>query len=492
MNPEAKEYIQKLLSFGVELKDSWIDLVDFENFRSFEDFFHQFLFTDIEQTTEPDSFLLENLEKPQCSITKPITVQIDEIIDVSISDKYHLQNIKSKFPTLKVLINCGGFKIAGVIHDQIQNLDLDADPGVKILIKPGSSLLCGVLMIYNDNSVILGGNSPQLIEQRDQAIQSDSKISGFQNIEELFSVIPEINFGIHPNYEFQDFTAKKNSRNSKIILHAPFQTIEHQESKEEKEEILQPIPKSKEEILRSIQKLKIEKEEIFQPIPKPKTESSSRPTIISESTSNMPSFKPIKQSKNSKANTKEMLNTQNQFSTKLSNLYPLDQTSKRDQSFEQNSSSRYTSKRDQTPKINQDFEQKSSSNANSTNHHEVLDLIQLFNLPVSERETSYSVNAHVKSLSVNKDNSISKEKKKQYPFIVTLENNFNRQKIDISIDPLFLQLLFNLDYIENLPPDDLFGTVRICEKKIKEMLIPPLTIIDKGKGRFTDRFLLTK
>ena len=78
------------------------------------------------------------------------------------------------------------------------------------------------------------------------------------------------------------------------------------------------------------------------------------------------------------------------------------------------------------------------------------------------------------------------------PFIVTLESNINRQKIDISIDPHFLQQLFDLDYIDKLSPEDLAGTARLCEQKIKEIINSPLYVIDKGRGKPSDRFLLAK
>ena len=134
-----------------------------------------------------------------------------------------------------------------------------------------------------------------------------------------------------------------------------------------------------------------------------------------------------------------------------------------------------------------------TSNSTSTpNQPSNLELWQLYNFPRQKNESLISVKAHVKRLHVNNDPLLTDEKKKLRPFIVTLESDHSHQKLDISIDPLFLELLFNLDYIFNLPPEDLIGTAHVCEKKIKEILKSPLSIIDKGSGKPHDRYLLTK
>lgn len=453
MNSKTNEYIQKLLSFGVILKDSWIDQIKFGKFQSFEEFFKEFLFTDIEQTTEPDSFLIENFQKPHYCITKPITVQIDEIVDVSISDKERLHINKSQNPTLKALINSGGFRIAGVLHDQVQNLDLDIEPGIKILIKSGAYLNYGVLLIYEDNVVVLGGNSPQLIEKRDQMIKSQFKTSAFQNIEELYDVIPETDFGFNPSYIFHDLISKRNSKTTKTVLQAPLQNIEQPEPK--KEEISETVPKPKIEL-----------------ISKPKIESIIKHSTLSEANSNMPAFKPTKQLKNS--NTKHNILPQSNHQLKQNQIQNPNQLQKSNQTPESSISS---------------LDQTTDS---STDKSKIYELGQLLYLPRSQSESLRFVNAHIDCLSINNFGTFGREKKKISPFICTLESNTSRQKIKISIDPLFLQLLFNLDYIDNLSQEDLIGTMRICEKKIKDMLSPPLSVIDLGKGRPYDRFLLTK
>lgn len=488
MNSQTHEHIQKLSSLGVYLNKSWIDFVKSKDFRSFDDLLNEFLFTDIEQTTEPNYFLIENIQKPQCFITTPMIIQIDEIIDVSLSDKDRLYNNKSQNPTLKMLVNSGGFKTSGIIQDQIQNLDLDIEPGLKILVKSGAYLIYGVLMICEDNTIVLGGSSPKLIEKRDKMAKLQPRNAAFQNIEEVFDVIPDINFGINPSFIFQDFVTKRNAKNSKTILQTPLQ-MAHQEQ--------------------------VKTEETIQSTQKSKVENPIKHSIILEQNANMPTFRPTKQMKPSNTNQEQPKKTP------PTQLHSPNLTTKMDQSVKSNqisitksdlpvtsnqvSKTKVPPKQTQTSKLQLNLPaapiQTSISPSIPNTKPEVpepvhqptiIELIRLYDMPRSKTESTYLVNAHFKHLSVNNDNSIPKEKKKMCPFIVTLESNINRQKIDISIDPHFLQQLFDLDYIDKLSPEDLAGTARLCEQKIKEIINSPLYVIDKGRGKPSDRFLLAK
>jgi hypothetical protein len=125
----------------------------------------EFLTLDLQQTSEP-SLPPTILTAPVHRLTDPILLQIAEIVDITLPLTQRANFEISKTPTFKLLLSDGFTHYIGLTCGMFPQLSPLLMPGVKILVRSGTTIRFGVFLFNSSqNAELIGGHSDILFDK---------------------------------------------------------------------------------------------------------------------------------------------------------------------------------------------------------------------------------------------------------------------------------------------------------------------------------------
>ena len=163
MSDDIRRALVFLRSRGINPKHKWVESVIMSGVRSPEEVMERFLDTDISETADCDAEnqLSMNFMKPEFVLESPVTLQVNEVVDVSLPESDRLAMKQSDSPTLKLLLS-NGDTIYAVAQRPIPGIAVGC-PGAKIQIRADTVMRYGVFVLDDENTLVLGGQSPAIL-----------------------------------------------------------------------------------------------------------------------------------------------------------------------------------------------------------------------------------------------------------------------------------------------------------------------------------------
>ena len=149
-----------LVSIGAAPCKEWLARHTNSSLASVIDFLH----TDIRETSAP-ALDPAALALPCFRFGKTTLLQVDEIVNITVPlhDRLELKNTKG---TMKMLVSDGFCSTAAITKDEISEIQPRLVPGVKIMVRQGTEMRFGVILIRKENVEVLGGRSALMSDRR--------------------------------------------------------------------------------------------------------------------------------------------------------------------------------------------------------------------------------------------------------------------------------------------------------------------------------------
>jgi hypothetical protein len=156
---------------GFLFKESWLATLPPES-SDLALLLNSALHSDISDFAMP-SPLGDHLSDKCHVIRRPVFLQVDEVVDISLALEDRQQIRSAESGTLKFLLSDGRFSIIGVSKKRMASLSPSSIPGIKISLRPPVEMRYGVLFLDDDKVQVEGGHSPPLVRRRDFIFHSE-------------------------------------------------------------------------------------------------------------------------------------------------------------------------------------------------------------------------------------------------------------------------------------------------------------------------------
>ena len=176
-----REMTSFLESMFINPKSKWVGMMLEEGVSNKRELFEIFLNTDIRETSEL-SGLSMNFMKPKYFLERPVILQVNEVVDVSLRKDRRFKMDERQSPTLKLLLSDGD-RMIGVAQRHIPGIAVGC-AGVKVKIDKGTVMRYGVFVLNEENTEFLGGRSDAIVSLVGEQQQLNSEETEFEtNIE---------------------------------------------------------------------------------------------------------------------------------------------------------------------------------------------------------------------------------------------------------------------------------------------------------------------
>lgn len=205
---ELCEYLREA---GANPKRGWVEMMVESGVSDTSQIYAAFLDSDVSTTSEPTDLVM-CLQRRTHETNRPIILQVDEVIDISLRRDQRLHQFEHEYqPTLKVCLSDGGVQLAGVILGEIADFDVNK-PGLKIRIAEGTTLHYSVVMLTDETTEVLGGYSGERFVEKEEFYQSLAPESFENNVNAVMEFFPDfsVNLDVDVDIETLDkqFTAE--------------------------------------------------------------------------------------------------------------------------------------------------------------------------------------------------------------------------------------------------------------------------------------------